>query len=479
MLNQNVMMVRSSRSQNVKLFNAILLFSTAFCAWSLPLDGLTRCPPGTSFCGLRTCTPAGAKCFQGSCFDVSGKQIACMPAKPAWGEGSCPWGTFCDANKQCQPETCLYRQQYWCPEDKGALNVVKCTYKLDHTVCFASSSGNFTCNVSAGVLAVTCSKQRVAAGMAAAAEHWHPEKAVVLQHSGINQVASPSSSISVLSAARQVIGRLLPSWAVRRSSDATTSSSRSSKRGAGSSGDTSTAHGASSVALYRRKRLLQRHRRALLQLNLWPSDFTASTAPGRDPNYPVGEGMRWEFVDGFLSSILQNSQATQRIEKEFIGPSFGGPIPVSGFSPVVNPAGNLIQTGGNPGGTFIKLGPGGAALGTYGGGWSGPYNARTGTYGNGGSYGFAAPYFGQAQGTAIFAVQNATVWQNKGYPTISYPCPLGQPIGTPISVGIPCGVAMVSLPASQLPTTGGLPAGPLLPVRLSGQRQWLCKRCSC
>ncbi|WIA36800.1 hypothetical protein OEZ86_008055 [Tetradesmus obliquus] len=205
-----------------------------------------------------------------------------------------------------------------------------------------------------------------------------------------------------------------------------------------------------------------RHRRALQQLSLFPRDFVDINTQDFDPNRPIGGGLRGEFVDGFLSSLLQDSQATQQIESRLIGPSYGGPIPVASIKPVVNPSGNVLQLGANPGGLFARMGPGGAVLGSYGGGFPGPFNSRTGQYGLGGSYGMAQPYFGDAQGTAVFAVQNATYWQSRGYPTISYPCPQAVPAGTMISVGIPCGVAIVSMPAADLPTANGMPAAPQL-----------------
>jgi hypothetical protein len=241
----------------------------------------------------------------------------------------------------------------------------------------------------------------------------------------------------LLSTLSSCISSIWPSWAPSSSSSSSTSAARQ-----------------------------HHHRRSLQQqggvLNLFPRDFVDINTQDFDPNRPIGGGLRGEFVDGFLSSLLQNSQATQQIESRLIGPSYGGPIPVASITPVVNPSGNVVQLGGNPGGLFARMGPGGAVLGSYGGGFAGPFNSRTGTYGLGGSYGTAAPYFGRARGTAVFAVQNATYWQSRGYPTISYPCPQGVPVGTHISVGIPCGVPVVSMPAEDLPTEGGMPAAPLL-----------------
>jgi hypothetical protein len=43
-------------------------------------------------------------------------------------------------------------------------------------------------------------------------------------------------------------------------------------------------------------------------------------------------------------------------------------------------------------------------------------------------------------------------------PNITYPCPDGLPVGAMITVGIPCGITLTSVPASRLPTMGGIPA---------------------
>lgn len=214
-----------------------------------------------------------------------------------------------------------------------------------------------------------------------------------------------------------------------------------------------------------------RRARALLQSYIFPVDLTGinsnkllnpgSILGGPDPNMPFGGGHMGRAADAFLSTWL-NSPSTMGAAAEVVGPSFGGPVPVAAISPAINPAGNVISTGHGPGGAFVRAGPGGLVSGTYGGGWRGPFNTATGTYGLGGSYGFAAPYYGDARGVATFAVSNATYFGN--VPTISYPCPMGVPPGTMISVGIPCNFTMISLPAARLPTINGLPAAPLLPT---------------
>lgn len=127
----------------------------------------------------------------------------------------------------------------------------------------------------------------------------------------------------------------------------------------------------------------------------------------------------------------------------------------SRFTPAYNPAGNIVNTGGGPGGLMVRSGPGGLTAGVYGGGWVGPYNMQTGQYGMGGNYGFARPYFGRAQGSAVVLMPAN---QNPNSPNITYPCPGGRGNGSIISPGVPCGIALTAVPASMLPTMNGMPA---------------------
>jgi ribosomal protein S27E len=422
---------------------------------AVPLSELTRCPTGSSYCGLDACTPPGANCIEGSCFTSDGKLVLCFRPTTSCVDGSCPQGSFCDVrSQQCQPETCAMRHALWCPQDTGQLQEVPCALELPQTQCFTSSSGRFTCNVSGKMLAATCGGRAVAATAAAGAaqQHQHQQQQLSTQYNDSSRAhpAPASRCRSLLSALSSSLSSICPSWA--HSSSSSSSSSSNSRP--------------------TRPTRRHRHRRALQQLgnvlNLFPRDFVDINTQDFDPNRPVGGGLRGEFIDGFLSSLLQDSQATQQLESRLIGPSYGGPIPVASIKPVVNPSGNVMQVGANPGGLFARMGPGGAVLGSYGGGFAGPFNSRTGTYGLGGSYGMSQPYFGRAQGTAVFAVQNATYWQSRGYPTISYPCPQGLTAGTPISAGIPCGVALVSMPAEDLPTANGMPAAPQLEAGVGG-----------
>jgi hypothetical protein len=107
-----------------------------------------------------------------------------------------------------------------------------------------------------------------------------------------------------------------------------------------------------------------------------------------------------------------------------------------------------MATGNSPGGAFIQAGPDGVIAGSYGGG----YNSQ---YGAGASYGFAQQYYGNAAGVAVVFMPAAYA---PNAPNITYPCPEGLPVGAMITVGIPCGIPLTSVPASQLPTMGGLPA---------------------
>jgi hypothetical protein len=123
------------------------------------------------------------------------------------------------------------------------------------------------------------------------------------------------------------------------------------------------------------------------------------------------------------------------------------------------------STGNSPGYAFIKAGPNGVVAGSAGGGY-------TSSSGAGASYGFSQPYFGNAAGVAVVFMPAAYAPDS---PNITYPCPDGLSVGTMITVGIPCGIPLTSVPASKLPTTGGLPAAvDLSKAGVSGGRTTHC-----
>lgn len=453
---------------HIRLFYGLLALS--ICS-ALPQQQGTRGPSHVCASGRRT------PCTTGPC---SNNDLLCLPVSGACGLVSCPVFAFCDQfSQQCHPNTCEHRLHFWCPYDHGHLREVPCMYSLPDTQCHASSTGRFTCSVSGGILTASCDG-RVEAGVAAA--QLPRSRQQPTQHAGQKKtIAWLYQHIQDLSG--RVIGHEHGRSSIRRIDNSSTGSWSSlhwltailqrvfralyNQQGlpeakAGAGGVYSSSSSSSSRSLQ------QVGNAAIYTGNLDSSNyarfFPGNSPDGIDPNMPFGQGSTGQFVDGLLDSVL-NNQNTANLVSKFIGPSYGGPIPVSAVQPTMNPSGNLIQTGGNPGGTFIRAGPGGAVAGTYGGGWQGPYNTRSGTYGLGGNYGFAGPYLGEAQGTAIFAVSNATYFP--GASTITYACPAGAANGTMIAMGIPCGVQMISLPARKLPTTNGLPAGPLLPGSVS------------
>lgn len=402
---------------------------------------------------------SGSQCSEGQCMQ---HKTLCLTFHHACGLLSCPLFAFCDQfSQQCYPDTCEHRLRYWCPYDHGSLREVPCMRSIAHTQCFASTTGMFTCSVSGSMLSATCNG-RVTAAVAAVRAHSSVRlrtTALLLRRLrrwlskvfGVTQWRDSQDHSS--SRTRSWLGPLLN---YRRRSSRYTDTDLPGQV-AFQTGQSSIS--TSSLSAGRQRSLLQDS--VLYTGNLdgrnYARFFPGRSPDGLDPNLPYGRGTTGQFVNGFLDSVL-NSQDTAKLVSKFVGPSYGGPVPVSSIQPVMNPSGNVVQTGGNPGGAFIRAGPGGAVAGTYGGGWTGPYNTRTGTYGLGGNFGFAGPYFGDAQGTAIFAVTNASYFP--GASTITYACPAGAQNGTMISVGIPCGVQMISLPASQLPTINGLPSGP-------------------
>lgn len=206
--------------------------------------------------------------------------------------------------------------------------------------------------------------------------------------------------------------------------------------------------------------LFRRAGRALLQIfpegisKLGMEELYPNMQSSSDPNMPFGTGNTARFMEGMLDNAM-NAPSMMNLMGRLVGPSMGGPVATGRFTPVVNSQGNIINTGAGPGGLMIRAGPGGLTAGVYGGGWAGPYNRQTGQYGMGGNYGFARPYHGRAQGSAVvfmpaFAAPNA--------PNVTYPCPVGRGNGSIISPGVPCGIPITAVPASQLPTINGMPA---------------------
>lgn len=183
--------------------------------------------------------------------------------------------------------------------------------------------------------------------------------------------------------------------------------------------------------------------------HLYPGLATSS-----DPNTPFGTGRMGQFMTGLLSNAM-NSGGMMNVIGGLVGPSMGGPVPTGKFTPVTNTMGNVVNTGSGPGGLMVRQGPGGVTTGVYGGGWTGPYNVQTGQYGMGGNYGFASPYHGRVQGTAMVTVPS---WVSPNSPSVTYPCPANMGNGTIISPGVPCGIAITAIPARLLPTRDGLPA---------------------
>jgi hypothetical protein len=173
-----------------------------------------------------------------------------------------------------------------------------------------------------------------------------------------------------------------------------------------------------------------------------------------NPNMPFGTGRVGQFASGLLDTTM-NSQQVLGVMSRLVDPSLGGPIATSRFVPASNPGGNLVNTGGGPGGLMVRAGPGGLAAGAYGGGWVGPYNQATGQYAIGSNYGFARPYFGRAQGSAVVLMPAN---QSPTSPNITYPCPVGRGNGSIISPGMPCGIPLTAVPAGMLPTINGMPA---------------------
>jgi hypothetical protein len=182
---------------------------------------------------------------------------------------------------------------------------------------------------------------------------------------------------------------------------------------------------------------------------LYPGLATSS-----DPNTPFGTGRMGQFMTGLLSNAM-NSGGMMNVIGGLVGPSMGGPVPTGKFTPVTNTMGNVVNTGSGPGGLMVRQGPGGVTTGVYGGGWAGPYNVQTGQYGMGGNYGFARPYHGRVQGTAMVTVPS---WVSPNSPNVTYPCPVGMGNGSIISPGVPCGISITAIPANLLPTMNGLPA---------------------
>lgn len=158
-------------------------------------------------------------------------------------------------------------------------------------------------------------------------------------------------------------------------------------------------------------------------------------------------------MNGFLDQVM-NSGGVMDVVSRMIAPSYGGPVQTTKFHPAINTAGNIVNTGNNPGGLMVRQGAGGATIGAYGGGWAGPYNVRTGQYGMGGNYGFARPYQGIARGGALVTVP--ANWAPNS-PNVTYPCPAGRGTGFVIAPGVPCGISVTALSASQLPTFNGMP----------------------
>jgi hypothetical protein len=207
--------------------------------------------------------------------------------------------------------------------------------------------------------------------------------------------------------------------------------------------------------------LFRREGRTLLQ-TMFPEGLTKLSmeqlypglATSSDPNMPFGTGRMGQFMNGLLGNTM-NSGGMMRLVGGLAGPSMGGPIATGRFNPVVNTQGNIVNTGTNPGGLMVRTGPGGVTTGAYGGGWAGPYNTATGQYGIGGNYGFSRPYHGRAQGSAMVTVP---AWVSPNSPNVTYPCPVGRGNGSIIAPGVPCGIAITSVPASMLPTMNGMPA---------------------
>jgi hypothetical protein len=183
---------------------------------------------------------------------------------------------------------------------------------------------------------------------------------------------------------------------------------------------------------------------------LYPNFATSS-----DPNTPFGTGRFGQFMTGILNSNM-NAGGMMNLVGSMVGPSMGGAVATGRFTPVNNNMGNVINTGSGPGGLMVRQGPGGVTTGVYGGGWAGPYNTRTGQYGMGGNYGFARPYHGRVQGTAMVTVPS---WVSPNSPNVTYPCPVGRGNGSMIAPGVPCGISMTAIPANMLPTVNGMPAG--------------------
>lgn len=206
--------------------------------------------------------------------------------------------------------------------------------------------------------------------------------------------------------------------------------------------------------------LFRRAGRSLLQVNIFPEGMTRlqldNLYPGlqssSDPNMPFGTGRMGQFMTGLLGANM-NTPQTMNLMAGLVGPSMGGPVATGKFTPVTNTIGNTVNTGSGPGGLFVRQGAGGLTTGVYGGGWAGPYNTQTGQYGMGGNYGFARPYQGHTQGTALVFMP-ASAAPNS--PNVTYPCPVGRGNGSIIGPGVPCGIPVTAVPASMLPTMDGM-----------------------